>query len=320
MKINRKILNRTFVVVGLTLWFAFIGLGQNATSSDGQGDWIRVSSLGDDISVALPSDSWIISAERGERQIFRHVSDSRVSISFVSRFGAKDLFALQMKAKTTGDIEYKNYKFDDFYIRQNFGSTKRKNKKDPYTSLYLVSSRGVYTITVFAKETNAELYRNVLASIELGGKRLYSQLTGYEGPVKTLSVKSLKTDDVVLEALKQPDSKQSKMIKYKKPGNDPDDEEENDPKDFSRGLIVLMKEKADYTESARRENITGIVTLKVTFQGNGSIGDIFLLESLDSGLDSSALRAARQIKFLPALVDGKPVDVIRKVVYSFNIY
>jgi hypothetical protein len=44
------------------------------------------------------------------------------------------------------------------------------------------------------------------------------------------------------------------------------------------------------------------------------------LSKLNKGLVKNSVDAARRIKFLPAEVDGKPIDVSRMVEYSFSIY
>ena len=60
--------------------------------------------------------------------------------------------------------------------------------------------------------------------------------------------------------------------------------------------------------------------LRVTLLANGSIGRIALTKSLDQDLDRQAFAAAKQIKFIPAEMDGKPVDTTVQVSYSFSIY
>ncbi len=44
------------------------------------------------------------------------------------------------------------------------------------------------------------------------------------------------------------------------------------------------------------------------------------LSKMNKGLVINSVDAARRIKFLPAEVDGKPVDVTKIVEYSFSIY
>jgi TonB family protein len=54
--------------------------------------------------------------------------------------------------------------------------------------------------------------------------------------------------------------------------------------------------------------IQGEVTLSVVFQASGAIRIIGVVGSLGHGLDQAAEQAATQIRFKPALRDGKPAD------------
>jgi TonB family protein len=66
--------------------------------------------------------------------------------------------------------------------------------------------------------------------------------------------------------------------------------------------------------------VQGTVKLRVTLLASGNIGAIELVVSLGAGLDQAAFEAARSIKFLPAEIDGKPVDVTMNFEYGFTIY
>nr|MBJ6969875.1 energy transducer TonB [Vibrio cholerae] len=44
------------------------------------------------------------------------------------------------------------------------------------------------------------------------------------------------------------------------------------------------------------------------------------LTTLPDGLTEEAVRAVQKIKFLPAMVDGQPVSVVKLLEYHFEIY
>ena len=85
-------------------------------------------------------------------------------------------------------------------------------------------------------------------------------------------------------------------------------------------LKVLSKPRAQYTDSARTNNVQGVVRLKITLMANGSVGNITPLNSLPYGLTEQAIAAARQIKFEPRKVNGTPQSSIVTFEYSFTIY
>lgn len=71
---------------------------------------------------------------------------------------------------------------------------------------------------------------------------------------------------------------------------------------------IFSKPNPTYTEEARRLGVQGEVALSVVFEATGSIRVISVVKSLGHGLDQAAVQAASQIRFKPALRDGKPAD------------
>ena len=83
---------------------------------------------------------------------------------------------------------------------------------------------------------------------------------------------------------------------------------------------VLFKPEPQYTEEARRNQITGTVMLRVIFSSNGDVVQIRALRTLPFGLTERAIAAARQIKFEPAIKGGRPVSTFMQLEYNFNLY
>jgi periplasmic protein TonB len=82
----------------------------------------------------------------------------------------------------------------------------------------------------------------------------------------------------------------------------------------------LIKEvRADYTDQARRANVSGEVVLEIVVRRDGTVGDIRVLQRLGSGLDQRAIEAVRQWRFAPARLKGAPVDVIVEVAVEFKL-
>jgi TonB family protein len=83
---------------------------------------------------------------------------------------------------------------------------------------------------------------------------------------------------------------------------------------------LLSKPEPQYTEEARRNQISGTVALRVVFSSAGEVVQIRPLRTLPFGLTERAIAAARQIKFVPALKGGRPVSVHMQLEYNFNLY
>jgi TonB family protein len=75
-----------------------------------------------------------------------------------------------------------------------------------------------------------------------------------------------------------------------------------------------------YTEKARRHRTSGRVILRVVLKSNGEIGDIALIQGLPDGLTEQSMIAARQMKFEPAIKEGRPVSQYVKTEYNFSIW
>ena len=83
---------------------------------------------------------------------------------------------------------------------------------------------------------------------------------------------------------------------------------------------VLFKPEPQYTEEARRNQITGTVILRVVFSRSGQVTNIRAMQSLSSGLTEKAINAARLIRFVPATRNGQPVSIYMQLEYNFNLY
>lgn len=83
---------------------------------------------------------------------------------------------------------------------------------------------------------------------------------------------------------------------------------------------ILYKEKAKYTEMARKNMIRGIVVLNVIFRADGTIGMVRVIRALPYGLTAQAIAAAEKIRFEPAIKEGQPVAVRGNLEFSFNLY
>lgn len=91
-------------------------------------------------------------------------------------------------------------------------------------------------------------------------------------------------------------------------------------KDVTTKARLLAKPEPQYTEDARKNQVTGTVVLKVVFASNGTVQNIRTVSGLPYGLTERAIQAARQIKFVPATKDGHQVSMWMQLEYNFNLY
>ena len=80
----------------------------------------------------------------------------------------------------------------------------------------------------------------------------------------------------------------------------------------------LNRVKPEYTEEAGRADINATVEAKAVFRADGEVGEVEIIRWAGFGLDESAERAIRGLKFKPATRDGRAVSVRALVRYNFR--
>jgi TonB family protein len=91
-------------------------------------------------------------------------------------------------------------------------------------------------------------------------------------------------------------------------------------KDVTTKARVLSKPEPQYTEEARKNQVTGTVVLRAVFTSGGQVTGIKAVNGLPYGLTERAIAAARQIRFTPATKDGHAVSMYIQLEYNFNLY
>ncbi len=91
-------------------------------------------------------------------------------------------------------------------------------------------------------------------------------------------------------------------------------------KDVTKKVVVIAKPEPTYTEEARQGQVTGTVVIRCIFSSAGGVGSIKAVSGLEHGLTEQAVFAAKQIKFIPAIKDGRFVSMWIQLEYNFNLY
>ena len=86
----------------------------------------------------------------------------------------------------------------------------------------------------------------------------------------------------------------------------------------SKPVRIFEMPKADYPEEAYQKGISGKVVLSVRFLAAGRIGTVEVLNGRPGGLSEAAVKAAKQIRFMPARQDGRLVNTVELVEYHFT--
>jgi len=74
-----------------------------------------------------------------------------------------------------------------------------------------------------------------------------------------------------------------------------------------------------YTEEARQGRVQGVVILEAVIDVAGNVADVKVLKGLPLGLSETAVAAAQEWKFHPALRNGEPVPVYYNLTVKFSL-
>jgi hypothetical protein len=304
------------------VFFSMYVVASRAQALAGQNvEWMRVASPSGDVSVAFPADGNLVISFDDGYQISHFEPGLTLSFRTKNFDYPKRIFSAERSLSKDTTASY--YKMGDFFIRQSAPSDAEAEHID--NDLTLASSKNFYVITAHcpkARRLRCAAFQN---SIKVNDTSLF---TGKPVPTesRTVRINDLKISDVIVDALNQPDANAPKFQK-----GSPPDLTDTSKVDYSRELIMLRFPQPKYSPLMTRTAVansparTGMirqsaVKLRITFLANGRIGPIFLVASLDDLHDIAAFEAAKKIKFLPAEVDGKSVDVVRDFVYGFQLF
>jgi TonB family protein len=283
-------------------------LGQ---TSPGKG-WVRVETKSSDFSVAFPSADFLVLKDPGKSEIWYNQKGLMFNVRFEKDGNSKSSF--KSSSRVFSEPKYKYFQSGDFLGR--WYSEKSVENQAQATWFQLASSEGMYIVFVLDRSGPSDITDRFLRSMRLNGKQLINVSVSDDAESQSLKVDTLDSSEPIRQALKKPARTD---LKFEKTISSPAVDDEAS-RIYSRHLTILRRPRAAYTDDAREHNVQGTVKLAVTFLANGTIGSIRLVQGLASGLDRNAFEAARQMKFLPALVDDQPVDVTKIIEYSFTIY
>lgn len=85
------------------------------------------------------------------------------------------------------------------------------------------------------------------------------------------------------------------------------------------GGLKSLQEKLYYTEIAKRAGIEGRVIVSAIIDKNGNVANAEIYVSLSDDLDQIALKAVKELKFIPGMQRGKPVIVRMSIPIVFKL-
>lgn len=315
MKVLTNILQSLAIILCISLVSFAQTDSQIKTYQTSQADikWTKIESPEQDWSFAVP-EGYLVNNEGNENIIY--FRSEGLSIIILTDTLTDTKKRLKLSFSFVSKKELNKYKF--FEIKDFIGGYLKSEKEDSEYAGYIIrfaSDTGLSSIYISDFNAENKIVQRFLESIRLRDKYLFTSTDAGIENEQVVNIASLNTDKSVLDAMRAEDSNQKNLI-------DSTDSKHKieDKQIYSKPLLVVVQPRPSYTNYAREKAISGFTKLRISFLANGRIGDIKLVESLNKGLDKAAFKAARKIKFLPAEIDGKPVDVEKIVQYSFTVY
>ncbi len=83
--------------------------------------------------------------------------------------------------------------------------------------------------------------------------------------------------------------------------------------------IIVNRAQPDYTETARKARIAGVVIVEAIIDKNGNVDDVKVVKGLPMGLADEAVKAVKKWKFKPGTHNGQAVATIFNLTVNFKL-
>ena len=108
------------------------------------------------------------------------------------------------------------------------------------------------------------------------------------------------------------------MWLYSQPVSPPESRTVFGSSEVQKRARLLDAPAAAYPDEARAAKANGEVRLRLVLAADGTVKNIFPMKPLPYGLTDAAMNAARQIKFTPAVRNGRPASQFATLSYEFK--
>lgn len=252
--------------------------------------WLRYTVKGEEFSVILPAEPTLKTLP---------VSQTRLQ---------KDRHERVLEAKTADGQVYAVYFSENLKPRQSLEDFIAEQNKD--SRLNPSTARNVTIGKIHGKEYLSHDAK-ITEQLFVTDKRLYRFVM--RGATAEQNVVQQFFSSIML-------GKDQEGIEVQEgvPVQPPADERIYIGREVDQKARLLTLPEPSYTDEARARAIMGTVVLKVVFSSTGQVTNIRVAQGVPYGLTERAIAAARKIKFIPAMKDGKPVSMWMQLEYNFS--
>ena len=281
-----------------------------AAQGTSESRWTTISSEKNDFVISLPSD-FLVYIKDKTTSLHGGLEDMSFTITFKSTSNAEK----ELKPR---QYDRKNQPEKTQFVKGDFKGVMYAFEKG--VTLELASSKGYYSVMLNAKTVENSTMKSIVGSIKVNNEILMKpSTTPLPATENIIGVKSLKMSPEVREAFNHTQHGKIEVV-YDDGPTEIKDVKRDDVAIYSAALIILKKPFARFSDAARRASMSGTVKLRILFKGDGDIGKITVVASPARELSECAVEAAKEIKFFPARIAGKPTDTSKVIEYRFWVY
>ena len=295
----------------LILLFAVICFAQEQTDGKNEIKWTRIETKDKDLSVSLPN-GFLVDAEPKEggqkTRIIGFQNGFVMELTIYEAGNSKERLDWVHPGERDKVTAFRSNGFD--------GKNIVSNEDGFSSSIYLAWEKKFYRLFVRGENEQSPQVTRFLYSIKLNGQPLFVQKTPkVDSAEEIVSVSSLKTSDEVLAALKR----KSEDVKISYVLNSAKNKTPEDKTKYSRPPIILYQPRPEPDRNAiPRKQFADDKPQAISFRcrltllANGQIGEITVLSSFPEYVTEiykrNVMNSVRQIRFVPAQINGKNVD------------
>lgn len=273
-------------------------------------EWVRIEGFMREYSFLMPEGYFAYRNKKtSETYLSSYKNDVSINIHITSDFFPKERLKGLEDKYDGGDCKYDYYTLGP-YSGKIFTC---ENRKQFFKTIYLASGSGYFKIVVGAVSEFEKDVTKFLGSLRFHGAALFPRYNAsFNSDENSISVLDLKNDPLVEEYLNKPDNEN---IKWGNSGNSKTTFFDADSTVYSRDLIILRRKQPKF--SAKRGTLIS-VKIKIHFLTSGQIEKVEVISSTGTEHSEKAIESLKEMKFIPAQIDGKDVECSRVMQFGFD--
>ena len=280
--------------------------------------WERYTSQGEEFTVLLPRQPWVVSIARPPKLLsnppdgllyaaydngigyvmlsFDNSERQEELDAFIEEFRKYGIFYGEMTFER--DIILNSYKGKQFRVRSTTTDI------GGILQFYRTKKR-VYIFEAVGDARSLPAVERFLKSVTLGMKPAAKNIARLQSGSEAAQKAEAEAPPTTKNEQGQPSAPRAQVFS---------------PREVSRKAVLVARAHPRYTEEARQQQVSGTVVLRAVFSSSGEVTGIRAVSGLPYGLTERAIAAARRMIFIPAMKDGRFVSQYIQIEYNFNLY